>query len=907
MMAINREAVVASAEKLVARGKIDGAIKEYRKLVADNPNDAMTLNRLGDLYVRVNKIEEAVKLFAQIADRYTDDGFFVKAIAIFKKIIKLDPTRLPVYERLAELYHKQGLVSEARTQYQVLVDYYMKHDKVESAENVLRQMTALDSGDPSPHVKLAEIYRERGEHEREMQEYRVLAEMMLRHGRIEEATKVYARAIALEPQDLGFITDAVLGLKDGGHFAAAAKLLATAVEKNPQAEKIARIAGLTKDRRESSGTHPQPDAPRVLKVSDIASAPPELRDAITPPPSALRPGVGGSGVATPRPDLTASTSGISRPRIDVDERELLPPLPDDDVTASGVTSIPGSRVRRPTFGVPSGEPPVAASAPAESAADEARDVYEISDVEAELEIELEIEGFEGEAPAAPAQASEEPAATEEVLDWEFEPEPDLVLDLELPSTGSPAEAVEELFAETEEAAQEPASSPAPSTPQAPPVEEVAVAAPQPPLVEVPLARRLGDLLAEAEVFRKYGLGEKAHDRVREILREDPEHAGALALGVQLAIDEGKLERALIRAQELEKLAAERPAVADVWSSLRGRLEKAGFTFSGERLTAAPAQRTVAKDSVSRLLDELTGVAKPDKPIRPAGKPAGGDLSALVDGLLASTRPKPTAPKAELPLPELPPEILRAAAPPVPPPPIEAVEPAPAPTVEATTPTPEPPAHEELEVAIEDRLSWLDEAAARVQAPKSAAARGDAPAIDDALFDEEEGFFDLAAELEEELTKEEIVSGREVLPREEPSLEEIVEGFKKGVAESLAPEDYDTHFNLGIAYREMGLLDEAIGEFQLAAKHPNYLLDCCSLLGGCFLEKGLPELAIKWYQKGLSTPELSEDGRLGLLYDLGNLFVTSGDTDKARRTFVEIYGINSNYRDTVAILEELGAR
>jgi len=217
------------------------------------------------------------------------------------------------------------------------------------------------------------------------------------------------------------------------------------------------------------------------------------------------------------------------------------------------------------------------------------------------------------------------------------------------------------------------------------------------------------------------------------------------------------------------------------------------------------------------------------------------------------------------------------------------------------------AHAGLDDAIEDRLSWLDEAAARAQAPSATTPAGGASSSDEALFDEEEGFFDLAAELEEELTKEEIVTGREMLPREEPSLEEIVEGFKKGVAESLAPEDYDTHFNLGIAYREMGLLDEAIGEFQLAAKHPNYLLDCCSLLGGCFLEKGLPELAIKWYQKGLSTPDLSEEGRLGLLYDLGNLFVTSGDTDNARRTFVEIYGINSNYRDTVAILEELGAR
>jgi len=892
-MAINREAVVASAEKLVARGKIEGAIKEYRKLVADNPTDAMTLNRLGDLYVRVNKIEEAVKLFAQIADRYTDDGFFVKAIAIFKKIIKLDPTRLPVYERLAELYHKQGLVSEARTQYQVLVDYYLKHEKADAAENVLRQMTALDSGDPSPHVKLAEIYRERGEHEREMQEYRVLAEMMLRHGRIEEATQVYARAVALEPNDLGFITDAVLGLKDAGHFGAAAKLLATAVEKNPQAEKIARIAGLAKDRRDVSGTHPRPGAgPRVLKVSDIASAPPELRDALTPPPAP-----GASGTRVPRPDLSASSSGV-----ELDERELLPSIDEVDVGASGVTAIPGSKVRRPRFELPGAEEaePPAVEGPAPSGEPE---VYEIDD--SELEIELEIEGLETATEAATTEDSRpvEPVSEAE-LDWRFEPEPDLDLDLELPPPASAPATVEEPLERAEVELEPAAAAPVPDA------EPEVVTEIKPPPTEVPLAKRLGDLLAEAEVFRKYGLGEKAHDRVREILRQDPEHAGALSLGVQLAVDEGKFDRALARAQELERLAAGQSAAAAAWEPLRGRLEKAGFEFRDDRLASAPAKRAVTKDAVSRLLDELTGVTKPTRVERPAATGEARDLSALVDGLLESTRPRAEAPKAELPMPELPEEILRAAAPSVPPPPPSEPaaglppEVAPPPTVERVAPE---AAHAGLDDAIEDRLSWLDEAAARAQAPSATTPAGGASSSDEALFDEEEGFFDLAAELEEELTKEEIVTGREMLPREEPSLEEIVEGFKKGVAESLAPEDYDTHFNLGIAYREMGLLDEAIGEFQLAAKHPNYLLDCCSLLGGCFLEKGLPELAIKWYQKGLSTPDLSEEGRLGLLYDLGNLFVTSGDTDNARRTFVEIYGINSNYRDTVAILEELGAR
>jgi hypothetical protein len=189
------------------------------------------------------------------------------------------------------------------------------------------------------------------------------------------------------------------------------------------------------------------------------------------------------------------------------------------------------------------------------------------------------------------------------------------------------------------------------------------------------------------------------------------------------------------------------------------------------------------------------------------------------------------------------------------------------------------------------VGWLDEAEA---GKKEQAAAG--------LFHEEDDFFDLAGELVEELSKEEVF--QDGLVQQEQSLEEIVEGFKKGVAEHLSPTDYDTHYNLGIAYREMGLLDEAIGEFQLAAKDAGHLVICCSMLGLCFLDKGLPELSIKWYRRGLEAPGLNEEDQLGLMYDLGNAYMAMGDDTSAYGTFVEIYGINTNYRDVVAKLAEL---
>jgi tetratricopeptide (TPR) repeat protein len=187
-------------------------------------------------------------------------------------------------------------------------------------------------------------------------------------------------------------------------------------------------------------------------------------------------------------------------------------------------------------------------------------------------------------------------------------------------------------------------------------------------------------------------------------------------------------------------------------------------------------------------------------------------------------------------------------------------------------------------------------------PAPAAAAG-APVLDESgLFSDEQEFFNFADELHTELRRE----GEGALAEEgrEVSLEEIFRDFKKGVEQQLSPEDYETHYNLGIAYKEMGLTDEAIGEFQLAAKDPLHAVECCAMLGLCFLEKGLPQLAVKWYRKGLETIGVKEDDRLGLQYALAGVFEQIGDREGAYRTYLDIFGSNAHYRDVPARLNEL---
>jgi pilus assembly protein FimV len=166
-----------------------------------------------------------------------------------------------------------------------------------------------------------------------------------------------------------------------------------------------------------------------------------------------------------------------------------------------------------------------------------------------------------------------------------------------------------------------------------------------------------------------------------------------------------------------------------------------------------------------------------------------------------------------------------------------------------------------------------------------------------LFADEEQYIDLAKELEAELAAEEAMveeaTGR---GKGEAILEEVFREFQKGVAEQLSEEDSDTHFNLGIAYREMGLLPEAIREFQVAAKDAEFFVESCSVIGVCYQEQGMWSEATEWYQKALVAPNITDDARIALRYDLAGAYEGSGDGAQALGIYEEIMAADPSYRD-----------
>jgi tetratricopeptide (TPR) repeat protein len=126
----------------------------------------------------------------------------------------------------------------------------------------------------------------------------------------------------------------------------------------------------------------------------------------------------------------------------------------------------------------------------------------------------------------------------------------------------------------------------------------------------------------------------------------------------------------------------------------------------------------------------------------------------------------------------------------------------------------------------------------------------------------------------------------------------------------ADEDPETHYNLGVAFREMGLLDEAIGELQKVCQFvdrghtfPN-LMQAYTWLAQCFLEKGMPEVAVRWYEKALKLPNLEQETRTALHYELASALEGSGNNPAALSNFLEVYSSNIDYRDVAERIKAL---
>ncbi|MBI4853172.1 MAG: tetratricopeptide repeat protein [Acidobacteria bacterium] len=244
-MSFNKAKVLKSAEKYVQQGKIPAAIDEYRKIVEADPNDLTMINTLGDLCVRAGRTEEAIQNFSRIAENYRENGFTLKAIAMYKKISKLEPSNFDTSLKLADLYSKQGLIVDARQQYLIVADAYKRNGQTKRALEVLQKIADLDPENTAVRLKLAESYQVEGLDEQAHDAYVYAGQEFAKKGRIPDAISAFTKAASINSSSkiaLKSLADAYIQQNDPYR---AIELLTQASENNPNDVDIMVILGRT--------------------------------------------------------------------------------------------------------------------------------------------------------------------------------------------------------------------------------------------------------------------------------------------------------------------------------------------------------------------------------------------------------------------------------------------------------------------------------------------------------------------------------------------------------------------------------------------------------------------------------------------------------------------------------------
>lgn len=200
-MAINKNKVMEAAQKFVEKGQTDKAIKEYLKVVQEDPKDVRVWLKIGDLYAKKGAKPEATETYLKVAQFYGEQGFYLKAVAVYKQILKIDPRLIDVNLKLAEVYRQLGLLSDAMQQYELVAAFYHREGKTREALATIKDLVELDPENVATRIKLAELYSKEGMAKEAIAEFAKAADYLRGHNRMDDFIKVAERLVWHQPDN----------------------------------------------------------------------------------------------------------------------------------------------------------------------------------------------------------------------------------------------------------------------------------------------------------------------------------------------------------------------------------------------------------------------------------------------------------------------------------------------------------------------------------------------------------------------------------------------------------------------------------------------------------------------------------------------------------------------------------
>lgn len=216
-MPLDREDTLKKAEKLLRQGRLDAAIAEYVRVTEDQPRDWNTANTLGDLYVRANQPAKAVEQYARIAQHFVHDGFYPKAAALYKKILKIAPGDEQAQLYLAEISVKQGLLVDAKSYFNAVAVRRRARGDRKGSDEITVRLGTIDPADIQARVTAARVLALSGDDKRAASSFRDLHADLLAKDRAAEALDMLREAVRIDPADLegrSILARAALALGD---------------------------------------------------------------------------------------------------------------------------------------------------------------------------------------------------------------------------------------------------------------------------------------------------------------------------------------------------------------------------------------------------------------------------------------------------------------------------------------------------------------------------------------------------------------------------------------------------------------------------------------------------------------------------------------------------------------------
>ncbi len=961
-MAYNKSKNVEAAQKLLNQGKVAQAIAEYQNILKYEPRDQVTLMTIGELYIRQGETFQAIDYFERLAQIFVGDGFLTKAIAVYKRIAKLAPEEIRPLEKLADLYVQQGVMSEARPLFLQLAEIHLKNNRQPEAVGLLKKLLQAEPDNLRIQIRLADLYQAMGQTREAIDSYVSAAQRALARGDQAESEKLADKALKLEPNNLAAVIVKARSYSSQGNLTKAAELL----EEVPDLEKGGEQTELLLDLylKNSDWDQATALALRVFEADEKNFGPTQkvVEALLASGQSEKAMGIlercrvpmidAGEHEVVGRllNDLAARMPGRIEPLewlVEIYGRTSDPFHLCDALAHLGDALVANNQLERAkkTFEQLVEREPESDSAKRKLngvlrkmgllTAEEAPETLEVPEEHLQAEIpkppapklRSETEEPAPEIPATAAGTSSEPALDEETQKFIAQSLTDVDL---FASYGLTQKAIGLLEAILRRAPR-----------HTPTLEK---------LLDFVLGagddRRTAELAAQLEQIHNETGDKRSAERFGELRRRFQRAAGLT--DEELAISSAPKAAAPQETAAVEPGEMPVPEISAVPAAEPAPPVPVEETQPEPvEINAAPASPEVQEvdlsDEWATLLEEsrkrdATAEAPAAEPVKhaaqPERQPEPGSVEEFHIGeepAIISPADAPAAAAFDVPseAPEIPLEPVALAGKPAEFPAEKHPKEIPA----AGTPQ-KPPKTSEHEFELDQEYELVLEAEPLVPAheqkpPETPVAPAEPAAVGKNAasappagsgFASDQFLADLASEIDQLGIGELSPGFSGTMPNAQPPvaakpvarpaetgeagpLKEVFDEFRAELGEMGAEdEDLETHYNLGIAFREMGLLEEAISEFQKVAQASDrgrafrYTMQCCTLLGLAFMEKGQPGIAAIWYERALKTSGIDPESTLALRYDLGVAQESAGELEAALKSFSQVYAMNIDYRD-----------